>query len=460
MEESTLTRGGVGRTLLRFALPFLGASLLQFLYGAADLMIVGRFADPAGISAVSTGSQVMQAITSLVTGLATGGTVLIGQYAGARREGDVRAVIGTMFSLFTLMAVALTLVSALCTNAIVDLMRVPAEAVVPARQYLFICSCGILFITGYNMVAAMLRGLGDSRRPLYFIAVACVLNIVGDLLLVGVFHMGAAGAALATVCAQGVSLILSLLFLRRRDFPFDFKAASFRLHRRRCAKLLALGAPVAVQNVLVTISFLIITAIVNGIGLNESAAVGVVERIIGFAMLAPFAFMAALSAMTAQNMGARRPDRAKASLKYGILFCLLCEGAMFALLQLFPAGWMSLFSGDGAVIAHGALYLRTYSFDCLAVSLVFCLNGFFGGCGRTGFTMFNDLVSTFAARVPIVFFVSRIAGVTLLQIGVAAPVASTLQVVIQLIYYRTGRWNRSAIGEPTRPADKKGSCLL
>lgn len=446
MEELSLVSGNIKRTLLKFALPFLGASFLQFLYGAADLMIVGRFADAAGISAVSTGSQVMQAITSLVTGLATGGTVLIGQYVGARRREDVRASIGTMFSLFTLIAIVLTLISALCTNAVVALMRVPAEAVIPARQYLFLCSCGILFITGYNMVSAILRGLGDSRRPMYFILIATVVNIAGDLLLVGVFGLGAAGAAIATITAQALSLILSLLVLRRRDFPFDFKRASFRLHRGRCAKLVSLGAPVAVQNVLVTISFLIITAIVNAIGLNESAAVGVVERIITFAMLAPSAFMAALAAMTAQNMGAGRPDRAGLSLKYGILFCLLCEGAMFILLQLSPILWMGLFSPDPAVIAHGALYLRTYSFDCITVSFVFCLNGFYSGCGRTGFTMVNNLVSTFAVRVPVVFFVSRIAGATLLHIGIGAPAASAVQIVIQLIYYRSGRWRDSDIG--------------
>lgn len=351
-----------------------------------------------------------------------------------------------MFSLFTLIAIVLTLISALCTNAVVALMRVPAEAVIPARQYLFLCSCGILFITGYNMVSAILRGLGDSRRPMYFILIATVVNIAGDLLLVGDFGLGAAGAAIATISAQALSLILSLLVLRRRDFPFDFKRASFRLHRGRCAKLVSLGAPVAVQNVLVTISFLIITAIVNDIGLNESAAVGVVERSITFAMLAPSAFMAALAAMTAQNMGAGRPDRAGLSLKYGILFCLLCEGAMFILLQLSPVLWMGLFSPDPAVIAHGALYLRTYSFDCITVSFVFCLNGFYSGCGRTGFTMVNNLVSTFAVRVPVVFFVSRIAGATLLHIGIGAPAASAVQIVIQLIYYRSGRWRDSDIG--------------
>ena len=448
MSQLSLTEGNVKSTLIRFALPFLAASLLQFLYGAADLMIVGRFSDPAGITAVSTGSQVMQAITSLVNGLATGGTVLIGQYVGAKRQEDVSATIGTMFTLFSVIALVMAGVFALCTNLIVTLMRVPGPAVLPARQYLFICSCGIVFITGYNMVSGILRGLGDSKRPMIFVAIACGCNVLGDLLLVGVFGMGAAGAAIATIAAQAVSLVLSLLVLRRRDFPFDFKRSSFHVRPEKAKKIVTLGAPVAVQNVLVSLSFLIITAIVNAMGVvAQSAAVGVVERVVSFAMLAPIAFMAAISAMTAQNMGAGRHDRAGASLRYGILFCLVVDAAMFVLIQLFPTQAVGLFTPDAEVIRHGVLYLRTYSLDVILVSFVFCLNGFFGGCGRTGFTLFNDLVSTFAARVPIVFFVSLLPGVTLLQLGVAAPVASVVQIMIQLVYLRSGRWKVSIIGE-------------
>ena len=256
MSQLSLTEGNVRRALSRFAIPFLGASLLQFLYGAVDLIVVGQFADQAGIAAVSTGSQVMQAVTNFIIGLSTGGTVLVGQYLGARRGEDVNRAIGTLFSLFALIAVVLAAAFALSTNAIVALMQVPAAAVAPARQYLFICACGLVFITGYNMVSGVLRGLGDSKRPMYFVLVACIINIVGDLLLVGVFGLGAAGAALATVAAQGVSLALALAVLRRRDFPFDFKRRSFRIQGDKAARILRLGLPVAVQNVLVTLVFL------------------------------------------------------------------------------------------------------------------------------------------------------------------------------------------------------------
>ena len=448
MSQTSLTRGNVKGALVRFALPFLGASLLQFLYGAVDLIVVGQFDDQAGITAVSTGSQVMQAVTNFIIGLSTGGTVLVGQYLGAGRREDVSRSIGTLFTLFAAIAVALALVFALSANAIVALMQVPAEAVAPARQYLFICACGLVFITGYNMVSAVLRGLGDSRRPMYFVLVACVINIVGDLLLVGVFGLGAAGAAVATVAAQGVSLLLALAVLRHRDFPFDFKLPSFRPQGEKVAKLLRLGLPVAVQNVLVTLSFLIITAIVNHMDvLAQSAAVGVVERVTGFIMLFPSAFMSAISAMTAQNMGAGRPDRARQALKVGILLCLIADLAMFALIQAFPGQALRLFTPDAGVIRHGVLYLRTYSIDCILVTFVFTLNGFYAGCGRTGFTLFNDLTATFLVRVPVVFLMSRVAGVTLLQIGVAAPAASAVQVLLQLLYFRTGRWNRSVLGE-------------
>ena len=447
MSQLSLTEGNVRRALSRFAIPFLGASLLQFLYGAVDLIVVGQFADQAGIAAVSTGSQVMQAVTNFIIGLSTGGTVLVGQYLGARRE-DVNRAIGTLFSLFALIAVVLAAAFALSTNAIVALMQVPAAAVAPTRQYLFICACGLVFITGYNMVSGVLRGLGDSKRPMYFVLVACIINIVGDLLLVGVFGLGAAGAALATVAAQGVSLALALAVLRRRDFPFDFKRRSFRIQGDKAARILRLGLPVAVQNVLVTLSFLIITAIVNHMDiLAQSAAVGLVERITGFIMLFPIAFQSAISAMTAQNMGAGRPDRARQGLKYGILFCLAADIAMFVLVQLVPGLAMRLFTPDAEVIYHGVLYLRTYSIDCILVTFVFTLNGFYSGCGRTGFTLFNSLASTFLVRVPAVFFISLLPGVTLLHIGVAAPAASAVQVLLQLLYFRTGRWNHSVLGE-------------
>ena len=441
MKELSLTEGTVKTTLLRFTLPFLAATLLQFLYGAADLMIVGQFAVTEGdAAAVITGSQIMQMVTGLTMGLASGGTVIIGQYWGAGRREDAQKTVGTMFGFFTLFAVAMTVVMVLCTNLITDVMRVPAEAVAPARSYIFICSCGTIFITGYNMVSGVLRGMGDSRRPMIFVTIACVTNVVGDLILVGACGMGAAGAAIATVAAQALSLVLSVLVLRGKDFPFDFKLASFRIHKDKLKSLIRIGTPVALQNVLVGFSFLIITAIVNNLGLIPATAVGTAGRIGDFGLLGPISFLSAISAMTAQNIGAGKERRAKDTLKYGILFSLVFGAVMFALLELFPQAAIRIFNTDPSVIESGALYLRSFSFDCLLTCFVFSLNGFFGGCGRTGFTMVNSLVSTFAVRIPITVLMSVLPGATLFHIGLATPLASALQIVIQLVYYKLGRW--------------------
>jgi len=444
LPENKLLQGDVRAALIRFALPFLGASVIQFLYGTIDMMVVGRFGDAAGVSAVATGSQVMQTITGLVAGLTTGGTVLIGQYIGAGRTGDVKRAIGTIFSLFAALALAGTLVLTLCTNFIVTLMRVPEQAVLPARQYIFTCACGLLFITGYNAVCGILRGLGDSKRPMIFIAISCCVNIVGDLLLVGLLGLGALGAAIATIFAQAVSMVLALLFLFRGEYASYFSLALLRPHRQTAGRLLGLGFPIALQNSLTDLSFLIITAIVNNIGLDQSAAVGVVERVIGLGILIPVAFMSAISAMTAQNIGAGKLERAVTATRYGILYSLILGILPFAVLELLPQLAIRLFIDDSAVIAHGVLYLRSYSIDCLLVCLVFCLNGFFSGCGRTGFTMANCLIATFAVRVPVVWLVSRLPDVTMFHIGLAAPLASILQIIIQLCYLKWGSWRESS----------------
>lgn len=452
MRQYSLTQGNVKAALLRFTLPFLGATLLQFLYGAADLMIVSQFAaTPGDAAGVINGSQIMQMVTGLVMGLATGGTVIVGQYWGANRKEDARKTVGTMFAFFSIFAVVLTLAVVLCTNLITNVMRVPAEAVQPAREYIFICGIGIVFITGYNMVSGVLRGMGDSTRPMIFVAVACVVNVVGDLILVGGLGMGAKGAAIATVAAQALSLLLSVVVLRGKDFPFDFKRSSFCIHGDRLSALIKVGIPVALQNILVGLSFLIITAIVNNLGLVSATAVGTAGRIGDFGLLGPIAFCSAVSAMTAQNIGAGQEHRAKQTLKYGILFSLVFGGIMFVLLEIFPQAAIRIFNPDPAVIESGALYLRSFGFDCLLTCFVFSLNGFFGGCGRTGFAMANSLAATFLVRVPVVLAVSMLPGITMFELGLATPLASAFQIVLQLVYYRMGRWKGGVIQAEALP---------
>lgn len=446
--SSQLLHGRVGPALLRFALPFLAASLLQQLYGTVDMLAVGHLSanSAVSISAVSTSGQMAYAITSLIIGLATGSTVLIGQYVGANRWEDVSRTIGTMFPLFAIFALAITAVMAALTKPLVALLQVPAEAVTEAEQYLFICAIGMIFVTGYNMVSGILRGLGDSKSPMILVAISCVINIVADIILVGPLQLGAAGAAIATITAQGFSFFFALIIMKRRkNFPFRFKWKNFALHREQNRLLLKLGLPIAFQDFSIGISFLFITAFINRIGLNESASVGVVGRVSCIAMLVSTAFMSAIAAMTAQNMGANQPKRAYSSMVLGTSISFIISFVLVVLIQLFPAPVLSFFTEETAVIQTGIPYLRSNILDAVLVPFVFCLNGFFSGCGHTSFSMVNNLISTYGVRVLGTLLVSLLPGTTMFLIGLPAPAASFVQIIIQLFYLRFGKWRSNTV---------------
>lgn len=448
MEHNSLLTGKVGPALLRFALPFLAASLLQQLYSTVDMMAVGRLSAnaAASLTAVSTGGQLTYALTSLLIGLATGATVLIGQYVGAERKEDIGRTIGTMFPLFGLFAILISVFLAVLTGPLVALMQVPAEAVKESEQYLFICAIGMIFVGGYNMVSAIMRGLGDSKTPMILVAIACVINIIGDIVLVGPLQMGAAGAALATVGAQAISFVCALVFLcRRKDFPFKFKLANFRMHKEQSGQLLKLGAPIAFQDFSIGISFLLITAFINRIGLDEAACVGVVGRVSCIAMLVPSAFMAAIAAMSAQNIGAGQQKRARNAMLYGMTVSFVISAVMVIVGELFPGPILSIFTEEAGVIEQGILYLRSDILDAALVSFVFCMNGFFSGCGHTGFSMVNNLISTYGVRVLGTLLVSLIPGTTMFHIGLAAPAASAVQIVMEVIYLASGRWKHNTV---------------
>ena len=440
--SSNLTEGSIGRRLITFAIPYLIANFVQALYGAVNMAVVGWFANSAGISAVSVGSQVMQIVTSMVSGLTMGGTILIAQYFGAKLEKDTKETISTMLTMFAAAGVGFTAVMFLCAPWVLSLLQTPPEAFEQALSYVRIASCGILFIFGYNAISAMLRGLGDSKSPLLFISIACLTNIALDLLMVGGMGMGPAGAALATILSQAVSMCLAILYLTRRDFIFDFKLQSFRMYKDKALKLLKIGLPVSLQESMVSVSFLFIAAIVNSLGVITSAAVGIAGKFTNFAMLPATAFSGAISALTAQNMGAGQPDRAKKSLLIAISMALGCGFFFFLWVQLVPQSVLHIFKADPQVTAAGIAYMRTFSIDYLLVAFVFCMNGFFNGCGRTVFSMANGLFSTLMVRVPLAYFLSRYIPGSLSGIGLAAPLASSTSLIFGLIYLKMGRWKQ------------------
>lgn len=432
---SDLVKGKISTTLLKFAVPFLVASLLQALYGAADLFVVGKFSDSAAVSAVAIGSQVMQTITGIILGISMGGTVLVGRCVGEKNDEGTAKAIGSLTILFAILAIVITPVMILSTDASISLMQTPIEAIKYTKQYIIICSMGIPFIIGYNAVSGIFRGMGDSRTPVYFILIACIINIVVDLILVGIFDFGAAGAAIATIAAQGISFLIALLYMIKKGFSFKMNKSDFRWHKESIKQILIVGCPLALQDALVNVSFLMITAIINTMGLVASAAVGVVEKIIVFAMLPPISFASAVSAMAAQNIGAGKLNRAKSVLRYGIIYSLIFGVIATIYCQIWPETLTAIFSNDAEVVTVAGQYLMSFSIDCTLVSFVFCMNGYLSGTGKSVVSLIHSTIATFGFRIPISYFLSKVQGVTLYQIGFAAPISTFVSVVICSGYF-------------------------
>ena len=434
-QTQNFTEGKIFAPLIRFAGPVLLALLLQTMYGAIDLMVVGQFGTSADVSAVSTGSMVMHTVTVVITGLAMGLTVLVGRKIGEGLREDAGNIIGSGIWLFGVLAVVLSVLMVFAAPSMAKLMQAPVEALDKTISYITICSAGAIFIVAYNLVGSIFRGIGDSVMPLVTVAIACVLNIIGDLVFVALFHMGTAGAAIATVFAQAVSVALSLLLIRRREMPFSLKAGAIRPSGKLIRQILILGIPIALQDLLVSISFLAITAIVNSLGLIASAGVGVAEKLCGFVMLVPSAYMQAMSAFVAQNMGAGKPQRAQKALLCGIASSLVV-GAVMGYLSFFRGDLLAgLFAKDAAVISAAAEYLKAYAIDCLLTSFLFCFIGYFNGTGNTIFVMLQGIIGSFGVRLPVSWIVCRQAGANLFHIGLATPASSLVQIILCGVFF-------------------------
>lgn len=436
--SQSFTEGKILPALLKFAFPVLIALLLQAMYGAVDLLIIGKFGLASDISAVSTGSQIMQTVTVVITGLSMGITILAGQKIGEKLPEQAGEAVGSGICLFILLGIATSILMAAFAQPVSVLMKAPDEAFAQTVSYVRICGAGGIFIVAYNILGSIFRGIGDSKMPLITVAIACVLNIAGDLLFIAVFQMGVAGAAIATVAAQAISVVISYFIIRRRQLPFTLSSDKIRMNRTVVRKIVSLGLPIALQDLLVSISFLVILAIVNSLGVVASAGLGIAEKLCGFVMLVPSSFMQAMSAFVAQNVGAKEMGRAKKALGFGIASALLAG---------FVMGWFSFFhgdimaswftkAGDTAVITAGWDYLKAFAIDCLLTSFLFCFLGYFNGCGKTLFVMIQGIVGAFCVRIPISYIVSQTAGVTLFRIGLATPISTAVQIVLCLIYFK------------------------
>ena len=430
------TQGKILAPLIRFMVPVFLAMLLQSMYGAVDLLIVGKFASSVDVSAVSTGSQIMMTLTNLVTSFAMGTTILLGQRIGEGRGQEGGKVIGSSICLFAAIAAVFTVLIPLLCRPLSAVMNAPEEAFGETAAYIRICGLGSLFIIAYNLIGSVFRGLGDSRTPLMTVLIACVCNIAGDLLLVAGLHMGTAGAAAATVFAQAVSVVASLLILRRRGLPFQLEKRDLRFDGEIIRKVTVLGVPIALQDLLVGVSFLVLLAIVNGLGLIASAGIGVAEKVCAFIMLIPAAFMQAMSAFAAQNIGAGQYGRARKALLYAIGLSALLAVVMFAVTFWRGDLLSGIFANDPEVVAASADYLKAYAIDCLLTCFLFCFIGFFNGLGMTRFVMVQGIVGAFLVRIPVAFAMSRQVPVSMFHVGLATPCSTLLQVILCLIWFR------------------------
>lgn len=434
-ESQNFTKGKLFWPMIKFAMPTLAAMFLQTMYGAADMLIVGQFASAADASAISTGSWIMHLITAFVMGISVGTTVLLGRRLGEGRPEAAGKIIASSIQLFAFISVVLTVVMVFFAPQIAEIMQTPPEAFDKTVSYIRICSMGTIFIVGYNVIGSIFRGIGNSVVPLITVAIACVINIAGDLILVAGLGMATVGAAIATVSAQFLSVLLSLLIVSKMKMPFTICRKDFYIEMSSIWEVFRLGVPVALQDVLVSVSFLVITAIVNSLGVIISAGVGVAEKLCGFVLLAPSAFSQTMTSIVAQNMGADKPDRAKKALTYGILSSMTV-GAVMAYFSFFHGDIMAaIFSRDEAVIGAAAEYLKAYAVDTLLVSVMFCMVGYFNGCGKTTFAMLQGIIGAFCVRIPVSYFMSKLVPVNLFYIGLATPASSLLQTVMCIVYY-------------------------
>lgn len=435
MKNNDFTNGAILPKLLKFMLPVLFSMFLQALYGAVDLLIVGQFASTADVSAVSTGSQIISTLTNLIVSFSMGITVAVGQRIGQKRPDDAANIIGTGVILFAIIGFIFSVASVLGSSGLAWIMKAPKEAFDLTSYYIKICGAGFIVISAYNLLGSIFRGLGDSKTPLIAVGMACIFNIIGDLILVSVFNMGAEGAALATVLAQLLSVVISFFMIRRATLPFDFRKAHVNLKKSFAVLIAKIGIPVALQEFLVGISFLVLLAIVNQLGVTASAGVGVAQKVCTFIMLVPISFMQSMTAFVAQNYGAGQMQRAQKTLKIGVGISFAFGIVMF-LISFFRGDLLaSVFSQDADTIQASWDYLKAYAIDCLFTCFLFCFIGYFNGIGKTKFVMLQGLCGAFIVRVPFALLMQQIGNGSLFLIGMSIPCSTVLQIVMFFIAY-------------------------
>ena len=433
-KEINFTEGSIIKKLISFMIPILGSLILQAMYGAVDLLIVGRFGTTAGLSGVSTGSQILNFVTFIITSFAMGVTVLISRYLGEKKPKKIGKIIGGATILFTAISVVLCIIMIIFARPISILMQAPKEALELTILYVQICGAGIFFIVAYNVISAIFRGLGDSKSPLIFVAIACVVNIVGDFIFVAIFNWNVVGAALATVIAQAVSVVISLIIMKKKSLPFTIKKKDFYLNRE-VKRFMIIGTPLALQEFLTQMSFLALCAFVNRLGLEASSGYGVACKVVNFVMLVPSALMQSMTSIVSQNVGAKKEKRAVEVMTTGMKFGGIIGIVVFLLIYFQGASLISIFTEDSSVIQKGYEYLLGFAPETILTAILFSFIGYFNGHENTIWVMIQGFIQTILVRLPFAYYMSIQENASLTKIGLAAPVATFFAIILNLVFY-------------------------
>jgi MATE efflux family protein len=433
-KEINFTEGSIIKKLISFMIPILGSLILQAMYGAVDLLIVGRFGTTAGLSGVSTGSQILNFVTFIITSFAMGVTVLISRYLGEKKPKKIGKIIGGATILFTAISVVLCIIMIIFARPISILMQAPKEALELTILYVQICGAGIFFIVAYNVISAIFRGLGDSKSPLIFVAIACVVNIVGDFIFVAIFNWNVVGAALATVIAQAVSVVISLIIMKKKSLPFTIQKKDFYLNRE-VKRFMIIGTPLALQEFLTQMSFLALCAFVNRLGLEASSGYGVACKVVNFVMLVPSALMQSMTSIVSQNVGAKKEKRAVEVMTTGMKFGGIIGIVVFLLIYFQGASLISIFTEDSSVIQKGYEYLLGFAPETILTAILFSFIGYFNGHENTIWVMIQGFIQTILVRLPFAYYMSIQENASLTKIGLAAPVATFFAIILNLVFY-------------------------
>ena len=443
-----LTTGSVAKKLILFSIPLIGAYLLQSLYSTVDMLIVSHFAGTNSIAAVNIVGQVGQVVTGIAFGFLSGATVMVAQYLGGGKIEEQKKAVETSFTFILLLSILATILLLVFTNPLLKLLQTPKECYQEAWNYYVIYMAGTVFVFFYNAISSILRGMGDSRRPLYFVIFATVLNIILDLIFVGPLKMAAAGAALATIISQASSVILSMAYLKKIGFSFDFKPKSFRIHKEQLKLLFDIGTPAALQETLLNASLVVLVAVANTLGVNESAAVGIGAKINVIFILPVCALSVALSTMVGQNIGAGKTDRAMLAAKLNLLYSAVYSAIICAVMWSFSKELLMIFTDDPAILAVGASYFKGHCWDYMLLMPVgYCLGGLFTGAGRSRYVAIANGVGALVSRIPLSILFAHVLGLGVLGIGIAYPVSTFFTDVTYTLLFLKGNWKESIVAK-------------